>query len=346
MMCFVTSLLIFHTYLVINNITTKEELKKSFRSPFNNPYTRKGLFGVHNSLLIFFPKLNIKTILDELSVNSKSTRNISSESNVIKGMIKDSSCKNMKSNLESEKGGSTSNSAKIVVNPHVLNQPNDNEIINEEKKELEYDNNSERRHFKNDEKDNRELVQESKNNLSVSDNVKNNLKRTKMRTITCTSRKENHNNQKSSLIYDKTSSLNFTDMNIESSINDNSAIIKDKYYTEISQHQIQIKMGDSNIQEKESAFSGINFLNRPPVLAVSNPFKQSDVQISNENQMKGHLNYKRDSLNENNNSGISIPDERFSTAKVDHFIPNSSMFMSVHGRLEDLRNDLSLQNNK
>jgi hypothetical protein len=37
---FVTGLLSYHTFLIIKNRSTKEDLKNIFSSPFGNPFTR------------------------------------------------------------------------------------------------------------------------------------------------------------------------------------------------------------------------------------------------------------------------------------------------------------------
>jgi hypothetical protein len=39
-MIFVTGLLIYHTSLIINNLTTKEELGGIYKNYFGNPYKR------------------------------------------------------------------------------------------------------------------------------------------------------------------------------------------------------------------------------------------------------------------------------------------------------------------
>ena len=59
-MLFTTGLIIYHVKLVDNDITTKEELKKLFVNPFNNPYTRKRKINWKNVLC---PKLKKKSLL-------------------------------------------------------------------------------------------------------------------------------------------------------------------------------------------------------------------------------------------------------------------------------------------
>lgn len=39
-MIFTTGLLLYHTSLIKNNLTTKEELKQTFNNPFGNTYDR------------------------------------------------------------------------------------------------------------------------------------------------------------------------------------------------------------------------------------------------------------------------------------------------------------------
>jgi palmitoyltransferase ZDHHC9/14/18 len=67
-MIFTTELLIFHIRMVLNNVTTKEELKKFFKNPFDNPYTRS--IG-RNLKFIICPKKAKMSLVDLLKYNNK-----------------------------------------------------------------------------------------------------------------------------------------------------------------------------------------------------------------------------------------------------------------------------------
>lgn len=62
-MCFIVSLLIYHLKLIINNITTKEELRNAFKNNQGNPYKRSIFANIKNILI---PKLKKYSILDIL----------------------------------------------------------------------------------------------------------------------------------------------------------------------------------------------------------------------------------------------------------------------------------------
>ena len=70
-MIFTTELLIFHIRMVLNNVTTKEELKKLFKNPFDNPYTRS--IG-KNFKFIICPKKAKMSLVDLLKYNNKMYR--------------------------------------------------------------------------------------------------------------------------------------------------------------------------------------------------------------------------------------------------------------------------------
>lgn len=67
-MIFTTGLLIYHSKLVSNNMTTKEELKKFFINPFGNPYKRKCCTNCSNVLC---PRKNKKSLLNLLKWEGK-----------------------------------------------------------------------------------------------------------------------------------------------------------------------------------------------------------------------------------------------------------------------------------
>ena len=62
-MIFTTNLLIYHTGLVNNNMTTKEELKKHFKNPYGDFYQRNCSLNWRN---VICPIINKKSILDIL----------------------------------------------------------------------------------------------------------------------------------------------------------------------------------------------------------------------------------------------------------------------------------------
>ena len=62
-MIFTTNLLIYHTGLVNNNMTTKEELKKHFKNPYGDFYQRNCSLNWKN---VICPIINKKSILDIL----------------------------------------------------------------------------------------------------------------------------------------------------------------------------------------------------------------------------------------------------------------------------------------
>lgn len=67
-MIFTTGLLIYHTKLIFNNLTTKEELKKFYANLMGNPYQRD---TSRNLSLTLFPTISKDSIIDFLSHNKK-----------------------------------------------------------------------------------------------------------------------------------------------------------------------------------------------------------------------------------------------------------------------------------
>ena len=65
-MAFVTALFVYHNILICRNLTTKEELRKTFYTPYGNPYNNS--LGLHIKR-IFCAKISIFTILDEFRRN-------------------------------------------------------------------------------------------------------------------------------------------------------------------------------------------------------------------------------------------------------------------------------------
>lgn len=67
-MIFTTGLLIFHIRIVLNNMTTKEELKKYFVNPFGNPFYREKMANFLSSI---FPKRAKMGLIGILKYNQK-----------------------------------------------------------------------------------------------------------------------------------------------------------------------------------------------------------------------------------------------------------------------------------
>lgn len=67
-MIFTTELVIYHTRLILNNITTKEDFKLFFQNPFGNPYKRETCKNFHDTL---FPEKSKNDLLDILKINEK-----------------------------------------------------------------------------------------------------------------------------------------------------------------------------------------------------------------------------------------------------------------------------------
>ena len=115
-MLFTTGLIIYHVKLVDNDITTKEELKKLFSNPFDNPYKRKRKFNWKNVLC---PKIKKKSILKILmwkdeKENEKNT-NLNTQEN---------SNSNLKEIINTNTN--TNNNIKTETNNNINNN-NDNE---------------------------------------------------------------------------------------------------------------------------------------------------------------------------------------------------------------------------
>ena len=62
-MCFITGLLLYHIKLILNNTTTKEELKKIFKNSKGNPYKRNICSNIKN---VLFPIVKKYSLLDIL----------------------------------------------------------------------------------------------------------------------------------------------------------------------------------------------------------------------------------------------------------------------------------------
>ena len=102
---FTLSLLTFHYKLVINNITTKEELKKLFVNPFKNPFNRFKLkLNIKNILNPKINKQNILNYLQKKSIDKKKYKhkaNSKNKSNLSEDQVLNYSFNNIKNKTES-----------------------------------------------------------------------------------------------------------------------------------------------------------------------------------------------------------------------------------------------------
>lgn len=142
-MIFTTGLIIYHTRLVSNNMTTKEELKKFFVNPFGNPYKRGCCQNWSNVLC---PRKNKKSLLDQLVwIKEKENTHIPTKPNVIiteeKNILKENSNNSNRSKnnneqqieLEKKNNNDSINTGIAILNPqdeinrgHRLSQVNEN----------------------------------------------------------------------------------------------------------------------------------------------------------------------------------------------------------------------------
>ena len=70
-MIFTTELFFYHIILALNNITTKEELKRLFKSPIGNPYKRNKSWNFNH---IIFPKKPKMSLIDILKKNTQKSK--------------------------------------------------------------------------------------------------------------------------------------------------------------------------------------------------------------------------------------------------------------------------------
>ena len=70
-MIFTTELFFYHIILALNNITTKEELKRLFKSPIGNPYKRNKSWNFN---YIIFPKKPKMSLIDILKKNTQKSK--------------------------------------------------------------------------------------------------------------------------------------------------------------------------------------------------------------------------------------------------------------------------------
>ena len=126
-MIFTTGLLIFHFRMVLNNRTTKEELKKFFVNPFGNPFSRGNL---QNFLSVIFPKKAKMGLVEILKYNRKMYEE---QNNYLKALKKGEKEKEKTQEIKDN----TLKEGDIIVNINVdskdhfdLNNENDNNINN------------------------------------------------------------------------------------------------------------------------------------------------------------------------------------------------------------------------
>ena len=81
-MTFVTGLFIYHTKLVLNNISTKEEIKKLVHSPIGNPYNRGAGYNCSEFLCRNNPEYNTLKQLNNIIVDEKSSIDSRKEKNI------------------------------------------------------------------------------------------------------------------------------------------------------------------------------------------------------------------------------------------------------------------------
>ena len=65
-MIFTTGLFFYHTSLIKNNLTTKEELKNVYRTPYGNPFLRS---IKKNIKFILFPNLSLPSLQDQMHID-------------------------------------------------------------------------------------------------------------------------------------------------------------------------------------------------------------------------------------------------------------------------------------
>ena len=162
-MVFTTGLLIFHIKIIKVDKTTREELKKLFMNPFNNPYNRTLKENLKN---ILFPNISKKSLIDELKenkndyikyMNEKEEEEINKENgDIIKAN------ENKKENI----------SEKPYKNKDIKNNYNKNKKINEKKYDKE-DNKSDNISTITD-IDNKDNINKLNDNIDDKNNKSNN----------------------------------------------------------------------------------------------------------------------------------------------------------------------------
>jgi hypothetical protein len=171
-MIFTLGLFIYHSSLIWRNLTTKEELKSSFRNIYDNPYDR-GLCG--NIKKILCPRLNYYDIIDKIreKIYNKIINNQLIEKKEKKDQIYFNENQNPNQNKnQTEKLEGNNFKEKVIEN------------INENEKEKENDNDNEERI------NSVEKISGINKTNPESEEYKNNKKREE---IYCNNDNENHN---------------------------------------------------------------------------------------------------------------------------------------------------------
>lgn len=70
-MIFTTGLLLYHTNLIKNNMTTKEELKNVYKNPFGNPF---GYSLKMNIKRVLFPGLSVPSLQEKMHLEYHKTK--------------------------------------------------------------------------------------------------------------------------------------------------------------------------------------------------------------------------------------------------------------------------------
>lgn len=226
-MVFTTGLLIFHIKIIKVNKTTREELKKLFVNPFNNPYNRTLKENLKN---IMFPNISKKSLIDELKEN---------KNDYIKYMnkIKEEEIKKENGDINNKKDNKNKKekiSEKPYKNKDTKNIYNKNKKINENKYDKE-DNKSDNTSTITD-IDNKDNINKLNDNITDDNNKSNNIDKNIKDMVNNENKKtyqnQNQNNNKNisdimSNIEDKSSSNDImTDhtANINENENNNSLI--------------------------------------------------------------------------------------------------------------------------
>jgi len=128
-MIFTTNLFIYHTGLVNKNMTTKEELKKHFKNPFGNFYSRSIGLNWKN---VLSPVINKKSILDILKWENELSNDTTEKESV---NVKVERCQKIeKISMKSENTDNSKGKKVSTASSNVNNEIDPNEIVVEDKK--------------------------------------------------------------------------------------------------------------------------------------------------------------------------------------------------------------------
>ncbi len=124
-MIFTTNLLIYHTGLVNNNMTTKEELKKHFQNPYGDFYQRNCSLNWKN---VICPIINKKSILDILKWENEIPNETVEQDDGVKGEKFERNEKISYRNDNSDKDKKISTKSSNIHKENNHNEINPNEI--------------------------------------------------------------------------------------------------------------------------------------------------------------------------------------------------------------------------